>query len=131
MAARLGLPGHDQLKHFVIHTVRDDGLLWTVLVQRVDRLVGGETAHFVIDDMSLLKKSTLSVGVARQYCGQLGKPKAALLLQPQLLPRQEPDRKDLLPHEAVQPSRDPIRETCGPLPCHAQARSHPPMAERL
>jgi hypothetical protein len=30
-------------------------------------------AYLVIDDMALPKKGTLSLGVARQYCGQLGK----------------------------------------------------------
>jgi len=35
--------------------------------------VGGPQAALVIDDTALPKKGTLSVGVARQYCGQLGK----------------------------------------------------------
>src|SRR5918911_1190206 len=51
MAARLGLSGHDQLQHFIASPAWDDGPLWTVLA----------------------KKAALSVGVARQYCGQLGK----------------------------------------------------------
>jgi SRSO17 transposase len=73
MAARLGLPGHDQLQHFVASTAWDDGPLWRVLAQEADRLVGGPGAYLVIDDTALPKKGTLSVGVARQYCGQLGK----------------------------------------------------------
>ena len=90
MAARLGLPGHDQLQHFVASTAWDDGPLWTVLTQQADRLVGGAgqgsargsawnayggggAAYLVIDDTALPKQGTLSVGVARQYCGQLGK----------------------------------------------------------
>jgi SRSO17 transposase len=44
-----------------------------VLAERADRLVGGPDAVLVIDDTALPKKGTLSVGVARQYCGQLGK----------------------------------------------------------
>jgi SRSO17 transposase len=73
MAARLGLPGHDQLQHFVASTAWDDGPLWTVLAHEADRLVGGSGGYLVIDDTALPKKGTLSVGVARQYCGQLGK----------------------------------------------------------
>jgi SRSO17 transposase len=73
MAARLGLPGHDQLQHFVASTAWDDGPLWTVLAHEADRLVGGPDAYLVVDDTALPKKGALSVGVARQYCGQLGK----------------------------------------------------------
>jgi SRSO17 transposase len=36
-------------------------------------VAGGSKAALVIDDTALPKKGTLSVGVARQYCGQLGK----------------------------------------------------------
>ena len=73
MAAQLGLGGHDQLQHFIASPAWDDGPLWTVLAQQADRLVGGPEAVLVIDDTALPKKGTLSVGVARQYCGQLGK----------------------------------------------------------
>jgi SRSO17 transposase len=73
MAARLGLRGHDQLHHFVTSPAWDDGPLWTVLAKTADRLVGGPDAVLVIDDTALPKKGDLSVGVARQYCGALGK----------------------------------------------------------
>src|SRR3712207_1192201 len=73
MAARLGLPGHDQLQHFVASPAWDDGPLWAVLAEKADRLVGGPEAVLVVDDTALPKKGTLPVGVARQYCGQLGK----------------------------------------------------------
>jgi SRSO17 transposase len=73
MAARLGLSGHDQLQHFVASPAWDDGPLWTALAREADRLVGGPDAYLVIDDTALPKKGTLSVGVARQYCGALGK----------------------------------------------------------
>jgi len=73
MAARLGLSGHDQLQHFIASLAWDDRALWTVLAGQADRLVGGPHACLVIDDTALPKKGTLSVGVARQYCGQLGK----------------------------------------------------------
>ena len=73
MAARLGLPGHDQLQHFVASPAWDDAPLWRVLAERADRLVGGPGAALVIDGVALPKKGAFSVGVARQYCGQLGK----------------------------------------------------------
>jgi SRSO17 transposase len=73
MAARLGLSGHDQLQHFIASPAWDDRALWAVLAREADRLVGGGDACLVIDDTGLPKKGTLSVGVARQYCGAVGK----------------------------------------------------------
>src|SRR3712207_6357031 len=73
MAASLGLSGHDQLQHFIASPAWDDAPLWRVLAEQADRLVGGPQAALVIDDTALPKKGTLSVGVERQYCGQLGK----------------------------------------------------------
>jgi SRSO17 transposase len=73
MAASLGLSGHDQLQHFVASLAWDDAPLWRVLAGQADQLVGGPEAALVIDDTALPKKGALSVGVARQYCGQLGK----------------------------------------------------------
>ena len=73
MALQLGLGGHDQLQHFIASPAWDDRAFWTVLAQQADRLINGPEAVLVIDDTALPKKGTLSVGVARQYCGQLGK----------------------------------------------------------
>src|SRR5919112_6057655 len=77
MAARLGLSGHDQLHHLISSPAWDDAPLWTALAREADRLVGGPGAALVIDDTALPKKGALSVGVAvgvaRQYCGELGK----------------------------------------------------------
>jgi SRSO17 transposase len=73
IAARLGLRGHDQLHHFVSSAAWDDAPLWRVLAEQADRLVGGPDAVLVIDDTGVPKKGTLSVGVAAQYCGELGK----------------------------------------------------------
>jgi SRSO17 transposase len=73
MAERLGLPGHDQLHHFISSPAWDDAPLWRVLAEQVDRQVSGEDAVLVVDDSGLPKKGELSVGVARQYCGELGK----------------------------------------------------------
>lgn len=73
MAARLGLSGHDQLQHFLASTAWDDAPLRRLLVERADALVGGSDAVLVIDDTALPKQGRHSVGVARQYCGCLGK----------------------------------------------------------
>jgi DDE superfamily endonuclease len=73
MAARLGLSGHDQLQHFIASPAWDDAPLWRVLAVEADRLVGGPDAVLVIDDTALPKQGAMSVGVARRYCGVLGK----------------------------------------------------------
>jgi len=73
MAAGLGLSGPDQLHHFVTSEAWDDAPLWRVLAEQADRLLGGPEAVLVIDDTALPKQGRLSVGVARQYCGALGK----------------------------------------------------------
>jgi SRSO17 transposase len=73
MAERLGLPGHDQLHHFISSPAWDDAPLWRVLAEQADRQVGGTDAVLVVDDTGLLKKGDLSVGVAPQYCGAVGK----------------------------------------------------------
>src|SRR5438270_5281823 len=71
--SRIGLPGHDQLHHFISSPAWDDAPLWRVLAEEGERQVGGEGAVLVVDDSGVPKKGELSVGVARQYCGELGK----------------------------------------------------------
>ena len=89
MATSLGLSGHDQLQHFIASPAWDDAPLWRVLAERADRLVGGPGAVLVIDDTALPKKGTLSVGVERQYCGQLGNKANCQALVSLTLSRQE------------------------------------------
>ncbi len=73
LAMRLGLGGHDQLQHFIASPAWNDAPLQRVLAGKADALVGGPGAVLVIDDTALPKKGEHSVGVARQYCGALGK----------------------------------------------------------
>src|SRR5919199_699578 len=73
MAARVAPQDNDQLHHFISSTAWDNGPLEAVLAREADRLVGGADAVLIIDDTALPKKGVHSVGVARQYCGALGK----------------------------------------------------------
>lgn len=45
-----------------------------VLVVQPQALVGSRTAGLIIDDTTLVKQGEHSAGVARQFCGELGKP---------------------------------------------------------
>ena len=76
MAARLAPARtgavHQSLLHFVgVSPWRDEAVLEAVRGQVLPALEGVEA--WIIDDTSFPKKGKHSVGVARQYCGQLGK----------------------------------------------------------
>ena len=60
IAARLGLPGHDQLHHFVSSPAWDDAPLWRVLAEQADRLLGDADAVLVIDDTAIMRGNPLS-----------------------------------------------------------------------
>ena len=73
MAARAGDANYDQLHHFVSSGVWDAAPLEAALLTEADAQVGGDDAWLIIDDTSLPKKGTHSVGVAPQYASTLGK----------------------------------------------------------
>ena len=73
MAARIAPGEVQQLHHFVSTSPWMTAPLENELVRAADALVGGSDAVLVIDDTALVKQGRHSVGVKRQYCGQLGK----------------------------------------------------------
>ncbi len=73
MAARVAPGDTQQLHHFVSTSPWAAAPLEDELVKAADRLVGGPGAVLVVDDTALVKQGRHSVGVKRQYCGQLGK----------------------------------------------------------
>ena len=73
MAARVAPGDTQQLHHFVSTSPWATAPLEEELVRAADRLVGGPDAVLVVDDTALVKQGRHSVGVERQYCGQLGK----------------------------------------------------------
>jgi len=73
MAARVAPDDHEQLHHFIATSAWDPTPLETELAHEAQRLVGGPDAVLIIDDTALLKQGKHSVGVARQYAGQVGK----------------------------------------------------------
>jgi hypothetical protein len=73
LAARVAPGSTEQRHHFIGGSPWATGPLEAVLAKEADRLVGGPEAVLVIDDTALPKQGKHSVGVARQYCGCLGK----------------------------------------------------------
>src|SRR3982751_6154052 len=73
MAARVAPGDVQQLHHFVATSPWAMAPVEEELVRAADRLVGGSDAVLVVDDNALGQQGRHSVGVKRQYCGQLGK----------------------------------------------------------
>src|SRR5919205_191746 len=72
--ARVGA-AHQSLHHFVAKAAWDDAALLGAVREYVLPALQerGPVRAWIVDDTGLPKKGKLSVGVARQYCGQLGK----------------------------------------------------------
>ena len=67
---------HQSMHHLVAEAAWSDEAMLAAVAQIVlPKLVGDDApVYWIIDDTGFPKKGTHSVGVARQYCGQSGKP---------------------------------------------------------
>jgi SRSO17 transposase len=79
MAARLAPDDVQRMHQSLHHCVANAPWSDAALLERVRQLVlpvmqrKGPVVAWIVDDTGLVKKGTHSVGVARQYCGQVGK----------------------------------------------------------
>jgi SRSO17 transposase len=73
IAERIAPRDKEQLHHFVAVSKWSTEPIEEVLLDKADELVGGRDAYLIVDDTAIPKKGEHSVGVAHQYCGQLGK----------------------------------------------------------
>jgi SRSO17 transposase len=66
---------HQSMHHFIANASWDDGVVLRVARETVLAALErhGPVAAWVVDDTGIPKKGNHSVGVARQYCGVLGK----------------------------------------------------------
>lgn len=65
---------HQSLHHFVAKSQWSDEAVLDRVRDRVAPLLGADAGlYWIVDDTGFPKKGKHSVGVARQYCGQLGK----------------------------------------------------------
>ena len=80
MAARIAPDNvrqtHQSMHHFVADAPWDDEQVLAQVREQVlpDMTKHGPVVAWIIDDTGIPKKGDHSVGVARQYCGQIGKP---------------------------------------------------------
>lgn len=70
MISRLAVPGdYQSLQHFITHSTWNAAKVW----ERLREITPEREGFLVLDDTGIPKQGKHSVGVARQYCGALGK----------------------------------------------------------
>ena len=89
MAERVAPGSARPLQNFLSSAPWRCSPLEELLAEEANRLVGGPDAVLVIDDTPLMKKGEHSVGVAPQYCSQLGKTANCQVLVSTTLARDE------------------------------------------
>lgn len=72
IAVRAGVPDRT-LRHFIGQASWDEGRLLELHQRHVTQTLGDARSVLVLDSTSFPKKGSHSVGVKRQWCGQLGK----------------------------------------------------------
>src|SRR3954454_1907215 len=135
MAARLDprhvQTTHQSLHHFVAKAPWDDAAVLTAVREQVLPALTrhGPITAWILDDTGFPKKGTHSVGVARQYCGQLGKQDNCQVAVSLSLANDEgslPVAFDLyLPEEWA---NDPVRRTKAGVPKMLTFRTKPQIA---
>ena len=135
MAARLDprhvQTTHQSLHHFVAKAPWDDAAVLTAVREQVLPALTrhGPITAWILDDTGFPKKGTHSVGVARQYCGQLGKQDNCQVAVSLSLANDEgslPVAFDLyLPEEWA---NDPVRRATAGVPKSLAFRTKPQIA---
>ncbi len=134
--ARVGA-AHQSLHHFVAKAAWDDAALLRAVRDYAlpAMLERGPIRAWLVDDTGLPKKGKLSVGVARQYCGQLGKRdncQVAVTLSVATEARQPAGRLPALPARGLgrrpRPPRDGGRAGGGRVRDQAFDRARPDRA---
>jgi SRSO17 transposase len=60
-------------QHFLSQSPWEEDAVIDQVCHDTNQLIGGKESGLIIDETGIPKKGTKSVGVSRQYCGQLGK----------------------------------------------------------
>ena len=122
---------HQSLHHFVAKAPWDDAAVLTAVREQVLPALTrhGPITAWILDDTGFPKKGSHSVGVARQYCGQLGKQDNCQVAVSLSLANDEgslPIAFDLyLPEEWA---NDPVRRTKAGVPKMLTFRTKPQIA---